>query len=154
MDSTTELLTKLRSDHPDIAFFALADLQLRAITRGEHPPEVLPELLRMVDDRGSQLKIRQIAVTALPTFAPTNEQAKKAILTALQDPHPFVRREALQALIGMKNLLSEDLDAIRAMASDPDNGVADWSEIALRNIAASNKPKGSGQDPDPIAQFN
>jgi hypothetical protein len=61
------------------------------------------------------------------------------LLGALSDESAFVRREALQALISMRNLRSVDLAAIRDLKDDPDPDVARWSEIALRNIGAGKR---------------
>ena len=156
MDGPNEILTKLQSADPQVAVIAVADLLLRTKTHGERPPWVLPELLRMAADQVSPVGILQTAVLALPTFAPTSDEAKRAILAALKDPHKFVRREALQALIGMKNLSDEDLDAIRAMRTDKDKHVAMWADTALHNIEADKRSKiqVGPLDKDPMAQWN
>ena len=135
MASLKTLVRRLRSPDTDEAFLALADLLLRATAMGERPPEVLPELLRRAADPDTPLKVRQLVVNALPVYGPTDDAARDAVVRALADPSPFVRREALQSLTRMRNLREPEFAAIRGMAADPDKHVARWSETALRNIA-------------------
>lgn len=78
---------------------------------------------------------RQTAIKVLSEIAPDQADAKAAIIAALHDASPFVRRQALQAMIRMQNLDSNDLNDIRALEADSDSAVAAWAEIALRNIA-------------------
>jgi hypothetical protein len=70
----------------------------------------------------------------LAAVAPDDPRAKATALQALNDSSPFVRREALQALIAIKGLSSTDLARIKDRENDADKDVARWSEIALRNI--------------------
>ena len=48
--------------------------------------------------------LRQAAVNMLAAVAPDDPRAKAAALQALNDSSPFVRREAIQALISIKGL--------------------------------------------------
>jgi hypothetical protein len=90
----------------------------------ELPPEfsksVSAELLR---DKAASVRI------------PDDPRAKVTVLQALDHASPFVRREALQALIAIKGLSASDLALIiKDRENDADKDVARWSEIALRNI--------------------
>jgi HEAT repeat protein len=78
--------------------------------------------------------LRQAAVNMLAAIAPDDPRARAAVLQALNDSSPFVRREALQALISIEALSAADLARIKDMENDADKDVASWSEIALRNI--------------------
>ncbi|MFL5328982.1 MAG: HEAT repeat domain-containing protein [Gemmataceae bacterium] len=91
------------------------------------------ELIRVADGH-NQVGARQAAINALSDVAPNNNSVKLTVLGCLNDASPFVRREALEALIECDKLTDDDLSKIAAMQSDPDNTVAEWSEIALRNI--------------------
>jgi hypothetical protein len=81
-----------------------------------------------------QFGIRESALVALAKIAPDDAQSKACAVAALGDINPFVRQQALRALISFQGLTTEDLAAIKACESDPDESVSRWSEIALRNI--------------------
>jgi hypothetical protein len=93
----------------------------------------VPELIRLLD-RKPAFGTRQALVVTLAALAPNEPAVKEAVFRAFADASPFVRREALQAAIQLTDLTAADLEVIRGMETDPDEGVADWSEIALRNI--------------------
>jgi hypothetical protein len=67
-------------------------------------------------------------------LAPDDPSVKAAVFGAFSDPSPYVRQSALQASIDLTELSDADLNTIRGMETDPDEHVAWWSEIALRNI--------------------
>lgn len=123
------VLESLRSSDSKKVFLAVSGLQ----RLGERAREAVPELQRIVttfEDFG----LRQAAVNTLAAIAPDDPRAKATVLQALSDSSPFVRREALQALISIKELSPLDLARIKDMENDSDKDVARWSEIALRNI--------------------
>lgn len=120
----------LRDSNDDVVFRAVHALE----RLGDGAREAVPDLIRLARE-GQQIGVRQAAVRALAAGAPEDPRAKAAVLDSLNDNSPFVRREALQSLISIKDLSAGDLVQIEAMANDPDRVVADWSEIALRNIA-------------------
>ncbi|HJT33499.1 MAG TPA: HEAT repeat domain-containing protein [Pirellulales bacterium] len=132
-------IEELRSSNERIVFRAIYALKrLRDDAR-----EAVPELIRLARD-AQQFGVRQAAVITLTAIAPEDPRARSAVLAAFEDTSPFVRRQALQAIISAKGLSARDLARIQAMANDPDGVVADWSEIALRNISLS-----AGGDPKP-----
>jgi HEAT repeat protein len=100
---------------------------------GRRAARAVPALARIANEH-PQFGTRQAAVNALSRIAPGSREAKAAVMGALTDPNPFVRREALQALIAFKNLSVEELSRIKLLEHDPEQAVASWSEIALRNI--------------------
>jgi HEAT repeats len=135
-------LEDLQSSDPRTAILAM----VRLPRLGERAREAVPELLRIAS-LSSEFGMRQAAVAALVDIAPDDPSAKAAVLQALNDSDPFVRREALQALIKIKELSPGDLARIKDMENDPHEDVRDWSEIALRNIrlrddAAGSQPPG------------
>jgi len=67
-------------------------------------------------------------------IAPDEPTVKTAVFGAFADSSPFVRRQALQSAIQVVGLSDADLEIIRGLGADPDEAVASWSEIALRNI--------------------
>jgi hypothetical protein len=99
---------------------------------GERARVAVLDLLRVAIS--DEFGLRQAAVNMLAAVAPDDPRAKAAALKALDDSSPYVRREALQALISIKVLSAADLARIKNMENDADKDVARWSEIALRNI--------------------
>ena len=59
---------------------------------------------------------------------------------------PFVRQNALRAMISIKDLTAEDLGQIESMKNDPDYDVVRWSEIALRNIRLRDDKSNKSED--------
>ena len=57
--------------------------------------------------------------------------ARAAVFDLFGDESPFIRREALTASLTLPDLDEEDLAAIAAMATDPDEAVA---AMGLRSI--------------------
>jgi hypothetical protein len=108
----------------------------RAVTElnrlGERAQAAIPEFLLFVD---SDLAWRRhLAIYMLATIAPDDPRTKSAALQALKDIDPYVRRQALQSLISIKDLSHTELERIKNMENDADRDVARWSEIAIRNI--------------------
>jgi hypothetical protein len=122
------VLEGLRSSDGNAVFRAILELS----RLGGRARAAIPELLRIT--LSDELKLRQAAVNMLGAVAPDDPRAKVTVLQALDDTSPFVRREALQALIAFKGLSASDLARIKDMENDADKNVARWSEIALRNI--------------------
>lgn len=122
------VLEGLRSSDGKKVFRAVFELH----RLGERARTAIPELLRVANS--GDLGLRQAAVNMLAAVAPDDPRTKAAVLQALNDTSPFVRREALQALISIKGLSAADLARIKGMEDDEDKDVARWSEIALRNI--------------------
>lgn len=120
----------LRNSDEDRVLSAIVGLE----RLGEGAREAVPELIRLARHAHKNI-VRQVAIFTLADVAPDNLRAKAAVLDSLNDSSPCVRREALQALSSIKDLSAADLARIRAMANDPERVVADWSEIALRNIS-------------------
>ncbi|HEY7157671.1 MAG TPA: HEAT repeat domain-containing protein, partial [Gemmataceae bacterium] len=132
------LVEGLRSPDRNKVFRAVFELH----RLGERARVAVPELLRIIT--ADEFGLRQAAVNMLAVVAPDDPCAKSAALQALNDSSPFVRREALQALISIKGLSAADLARIKDMENDSDKDVARWSEIALRNIGL----RGEAADPD------
>jgi HEAT repeat protein len=123
------LVDGLASPDGDIVFWCAVGLK----RLGEQAALAIPELARIAVGY-EQFGVRQAAVAALSKIGPRDRTSKAAVLRGLEDPNPFVRREALEALIGFETLSDEDIGRIKAMERDADEHVASWSEIALRNI--------------------
>ena len=121
-------VSALASPNADVIFWS--EIALEHL--GERGYPAVPGLLSLLSRE--QLFLRQSAVKTLAAVARRDKRAREAIFRSFQDESPFVRREALQACIGLPQLTTEELAAIAAMAADPDETVSRWSEIALRNI--------------------
>lgn len=130
-----QALDDLRSTDPERIFRAM--LGLRHL--GDLARQAIPELLRLAA-RSREVKLRQFSLCSLANIAPDDPRTKIAALDGFEDPSPFVRREALQAIVSVKDLSAGDIALIQNMAADSDDAVARWSEIALRNI----RLRGSG----------
>ena len=133
------VLEQLRSSDSKKVFRTIIELH----RLGERARVAVPELLRIASTF-DKFGIRQAAVNMLAAVAPDDPRAKGAALRALNDSSPFVRREALQALIKVKGLSVIDLARIKEMENDSDKDVARWSEVALRNI----RLRGDAAEPD------
>lgn len=127
--SVEPVLERLRSLDSRKVFFAVCDLQ----RFGDRARQAVPDLIRFAST-SDEFGLRQAAVNTLAAIAPEEHRTKAAVLQALNDSSPFVRREALQALIKITQLSETDLARIREMEKDSDKDVARWSEIAIRNI--------------------
>jgi len=119
----------LKSGHKDVAFWTVVGLG----RLGHRAAECLPELIEIVTQH-ERFGLRQAAVMAITKINPEDARTKRALLRALSDESPFVRREAVHALIKVRPLSSLDLQRIRALKEDPDDAVARWAGIALVNI--------------------
>jgi hypothetical protein len=131
----TPLVNALASNDGDLVFWCVVGLG----RLGRQAASALPELARIAAGH-DRFGVRQAAVIALCKVGPGDDRAKAAVLQALDDPDPFVRREALQALIDFDRLSEQELARIKAMGRDADEAVASWSEIALRNIRLKGHP--------------
>lgn len=131
------LVEALASDNRDLVFWATIGLGCL----GPHAATAVAPLSRVAHDH-PEFGTRQAAVMALSRIAPSDPTAKVVVLNALDDSNPFVRREALQALIAFEDLSAEELGQIKTMEKDPDEMVARWSEIALRNIRLREMERG------------
>ena len=127
------LITALKSKNVDQVFWSLIALGCLCCRAKRAIPDVIP----LVTHR--RIGVREAAIDTLSRIGRNDLAAKRAILSSLGDRSPSVRREALQVLINMRNLVAADLVSIRALGADPDEAVASWSEIALRNIELSQR---------------
>jgi HEAT repeat protein len=123
------LIRGLGSEDRDVAFWSTVGLG----RLGRQAAAAIPNLAGVAVGH-REFGVRQAAVSALAWVGPRDDQAKAAVLQALGDTSPWVRRDALEALIHFEDLTEHELTRIKAMESDPDEDVARWSEIALRNI--------------------
>jgi hypothetical protein len=123
------LLNDLGSSDNKIAILAVFGLK----RFGELARKAIPQLLRVVS-ASQDIELRQAVVNTLAAIASDDAQAKSVVLQALEDSSPFVRREALQALISFRELSQHDLTRIKEMGNDSDKDVVTWSKIALGNI--------------------
>jgi HEAT repeat protein len=122
------LIAALKSTDDNVVFWSVIALGcLRSRAR-----RAIPAVVDLVHHR--DFGMRQAAIHTLSVLGPNDPRVKREIIQALRDPNPYVRREALQSLINMKNLTEDDIAVIKSAGSDPDDAVASWSEIALRNI--------------------
>ncbi len=128
-DPVKAALDNLRSANEKRAM--LAFFELKAL--GEQAIAAVP-VLSEIAATSPAFGNRQAAIVALASIAPGDSDVRLTILKALEDENPFVRREALGALIKVEGLTPGDLAAIQAMKDDPDEYVAQWSEVTLRNI--------------------
>lgn len=134
------ILEALRCDDSNVAVRAIFEL----VRLGASAKAAIPELLRVMRS-SKEPAMRQAVVMQLATIASDDPRAKAATLDALSDSSPSVRREALQALISFQELSAADLRRIKNMENDSDARVADWSAIALRNIALRGDTTESGE---------
>ena len=118
----------LHSENEDIVFWSIIAIE----HLGPRGSEAIPKLILLTQDE--RLFIRQAAVKALARVGPCDPSAKKGIFQVFHDREACARREALQACIDLPDLNENELEAIAAMATDPDEAVSRWSEIVLRNI--------------------
>jgi hypothetical protein len=118
----------MESHNDDLVFWSVLGLGCL----GSRSVAAVP-LIASLSRQHSAFGVRQIAISALREISPANPVARRAIFTALSDDNPFVRREALQSCIEVGAHTDEELDQIRAMATDPDKTVSEWSEVVLRN---------------------
>ena len=102
--------------------------------------------LARIANTSDHVATRQGALYALVSAAPDDPRAKATAIAALEHESPYMRRQALEALISIKDLSTQELTHIMSMGNDPDKHVARWSEIALRNIRSRRKKaKKSGE---------
>jgi HEAT repeat protein len=106
------VLEALRS--PDRRKVFRAVFELRGL--GERARVAVPELLRITT--ADEFGLCQAAVNMLAVVAPDDPCEKAAALQALNESSPFVRREALQALISIRDLSAADLARIKDVEND------------------------------------
>lgn len=128
-------VSSLASTNEDVVFWSAIALE-RLRDRGS---AAIPCLLALLQRK--ELFLRQTAVKTLAAVGPKDKEARTAVFLSFADSSPFVRREALQACIGLPNLSADDLAAIAAMATDSDEAVASWSEIVLRNVRLNDQTR-------------
>jgi len=122
----------LKNSSKDIVFWTVIGLG----RLGARAQAFVPRLSEIVESYEG-FGLRQAAILAITRIAPTHPHTKYALLGALHDSSPFVRREALQALIKVRPLSPSDLEEIRKLENDGDETVARWAGIALANIRRS-----------------
>ncbi len=105
----------------------------------EEARQAIPDLIKIVST-GVPLQ-RQFAISTLAKIAPDHQEAKDAVMSALDDDSEVVRRATLEALVSFDHLSSEDLARIKSMENDTDPTVAEWSGFAIRNIRAKRNSK-------------
>jgi HEAT repeat protein len=135
------LVSALDSGHETLTFWALVALGCIGPAASSALKQIHALALH-----SAHIGTRQACAIALARIAPEDRAGIDTLLRQIADEHPFVRREALQALIGMKNLVEVDLAAIEAAASDPHPDVARWARIAIRDIDPATQAQAS---PDP-----
>lgn len=123
------LVGRLRDGREDVVFWALVGVA----RLGARARAALPDICRIAVAHEA-FGVRQAAIGALVDIGPGEPDTIATLRLALRDGSPYVRREALEAIIEVPQLTEADLGAIAEMARDEDETVADWSEIALRNI--------------------
>jgi hypothetical protein len=136
------LRSALAFPNEDVVFWLVTHLG----SLGPKARVAVPELIRLLGQR-PPFGTRESIVGALARIAPDSPEAKTAIFGAFTDPDPHVRRAALGAVIDLVHLTAADLARIKAMENDPDEDVADWSEIALRNISLHRKRAANPANP-------
>src|SRR5262245_46761100 len=119
----------LRSAGDHAAFWIVTDIG----SLGPRGRVAAPELVRALGEN-QPFGLRQAILRVLTAVAPDEPATRDAVFCAFADPSPFVRRQALQAAIDLPCLSEADLGRIGQMEADPDEDVARWSEVALRNI--------------------
>jgi HEAT repeat protein len=123
------LVKRLDSDNEKIQFWAILALgRLQS-----NAPAAAPRL-REIARSHEAFGLRQAAIMAMTRIPPTDPETKETLKVTLRDPNPLVRRETLQAFIDVPRLTDGDLQIIAGSATDEDEAVASWSEIALPNI--------------------
>jgi HEAT repeat protein len=132
--SIEAFLDALESDNETLVFWSVTALG----SLGAHSLAAVQALARLCQ-RHHAFGVRQCSLHALSKIDPSAPEAKAAFLAALGDDNPSVRREALHACIAVPNLAASDIARIGALANDPDETVAAWSEVALRNIGLRSK---------------
>ena len=132
--SIEPVLERLRGSDTRELIIAVLELQ----RFGDRALSAVPNLIQIIISN-DEFGPRQAAVNTLAAIAPDDHRTKTAVLHAFNDRNPFVRREALQAMIKIRHLTETDLSRIKEMENDSDKGVARWSEIALRNIRLPSK---------------
>lgn len=140
------LSNALRSPNDHAVFWVVVKLG----SAGARARATVPALVQCLRER-PEFGIREAAVGALVEIAPDDPSVKAAVIGAFADTSPHVRRSALQASIDLVGLSDADLDIIRALEADPDEHVARWSEVALRNIRLRRERSQAelGAAPDP-----
>src|SRR5882757_7209148 len=121
-------VSSLTSTNDDVVFWS--EIALEHL--GERGSAAIPCLLALLQQE--QLFLRQHAVKTLAAVGPRDTEARAAVFRSFADSSPFVRREALQACIGLVKFSADELASIAAVSTDSDEAVARWSEITLRNI--------------------
>ncbi|ROZ63870.1 HEAT repeat domain-containing protein [Ramlibacter sp. WS9] len=117
----------LRSSNEKVAFWSAIALGCL----GDRARPVVSSLLNTAREHHA-FGVRQACIAALGKLASLDLEARACVFTALSDSSPFVRREALQVISGLRTLEAEEIYQIRKLAADSDEAVARWSEIALR----------------------
>jgi hypothetical protein len=134
--SIVNVIEGLRSN--DLKKIHLALIELPGIR--DYAREAVTELARIANTC-EDLATRQGALYALVSAAPDDSRAKATAMASLNHKSPDMRQQALEALISIKDLGDQDLAQIKNMEKDPDEDVARWAEIALRNIRLRRKRK-------------
>lgn len=124
-----DLSEGLESSANDVVFWTVVGLG----RLGAKAHAYLPRLAEIVE-KHERFGLRQAAILAITRIAPGDPHTKYALMGALRDPSPFVRREAVQAFIKVRPLSSSDLEAISKLQQDSDEAVARWAGITLADI--------------------
>lgn len=131
--SISPFIEALTSKNDDVVFWCVCALAgMRSRSRRS-----VPKLIELLSHK--RVGIRQGVLIALARIAPTDECVKQAVFNALNDKSAFVRRQALQEIIEIKNLSKADLAKIKILRNDADEDVARWAETTIRNIRLRSK---------------
>jgi hypothetical protein len=128
------LASGLNHSNEDVVFWTIIGIgRLRA--RGA---ACLPDVIAIAANH-ARADLRQAAIAAIAKIATDDSATKNALLAALRDPSPSVRRETLQALVHLPGLSSVDLEAIRELQHDADKTVVRWAKMAVAAIERRNR---------------
>lgn len=128
---------------PDAAAAVPALIQSRSDLNGDvrrkvvfalgriHPPadRAMPVLVGFFED--DDVDVRQAAVEALAGYG---KEALPALLKALNDPNPVVRRQAVLTVAEIGPDAGSALSALRPLYLDPATGVQDEAAVALSRL--------------------
>jgi hypothetical protein len=118
----------LDSASEEVVFWSVTAL---ARLRHRARPAV-PRLIAIAGHRA--LAVRQAVIAALVRIAPADPAVKRAVFTRLRDRSPFVRSDALRAVVDLRGLTRADLGKVRRRLRDRNADVRDDAHATIDNI--------------------